>query len=143
MKTKQNMKKIKATAAVIAVFTAILVVSGPVIIADTAPQPGSGDEDPIFMSNVTVFLNASDENSGVDFTMYKITFSDGIQINEGDWTVYNGPFVCSNAGDYTIHYYSLDLAGNNETEKTQHFEIIVFDGIPPDTNIDLVGNQIN
>ncbi|MNI08046.1 hypothetical protein D3C73_610700 [compost metagenome] len=57
----------------------------------------------------TITLLASDNLSGVDKTFYRI--NDG-PITEGT-TV-----TISKYGEHTIHYYSVDVAGNQEMEKT-------------------------
>ena len=63
-------------------------------------------------SDVTVTLTATDAASGVNFTMYK--------IDSGVWTTYSAPFVVSGNGEHTVAYYSVDIAGNIETEKIRH-----------------------
>jgi hypothetical protein len=69
----------------------------------------------VYITDVTATLTATDDNSGVNFTMYK--------IDSGAWTVYTAPFVVSGNGAHTIHFYSQDKAGNTETEKTSTFTI--------------------
>ena len=54
---------------------------------------------------VTVSLSASDNLSGVDYTSYR--------INSGDWL--NGTEVVFNeSGNFTLEFFSLDVAGNQE-----------------------------
>ena len=69
----------------------------------------------VYISNVTVTLTATDDMSGVDYTMYK--------LDDGVYNVYTGPFVVSGDNSYTVHYYSVDLAGNVEAEKSKMFII--------------------
>ena len=57
----------------------------------------------------TVTLTVTDAGSGVSATMYRI---DG-----GDWVVYDGEFEVQGEGDHAVEYYSVDVAGNNETVK--------------------------
>jgi len=71
--------------------------------------------DDIYTSNVKVTLTATDDSSGVNFTMYKV---DG-----GAYAKYTAPFIVSADGEHTVAYYSVDFAGNTETEKTATFTI--------------------
>lgn len=64
---------------------------------------------------VTVTLNATDVGSGVNYTKYKL---DG-----GLWTTYIAPFMVTDVGDHTVYYYSVDNAGNIETEKSTNFTV--------------------
>ena len=76
----------------------------------------AGDfEGGVYVSDVTVTLAASDDNSGVNFTMYK--------LDSGEWTIYTTPFVVTADGAHTVLFYSVDFAGNQETEKTKIFTI--------------------
>ncbi|DAC72882.1 MAG TPA: hypothetical protein DSN98_03150 [Thermoplasmata archaeon] len=64
---------------------------------------------------VTVTLSATDSGSGVNYTMYK--------LDDGTYTTYTAPFIVSTTGDHTVFFYSVDFAGNVETEKSQTFTI--------------------
>ncbi|GAF93849.1 unnamed protein product, partial [marine sediment metagenome] len=55
-----------------------------------------------FVSDVIVTLSATDARSGVNYTMHK--------LNDGDWITYVEPFFVTEDGDYTLYYYSVDLA---------------------------------
>ena len=57
----------------------------------------------------TVTLTVVDDGSGVYATLYRI---DG-----GDWVLYEGEFEVLGEGNHTVEYYSVDVAGNNETVK--------------------------
>ena len=59
-------------------------------------------------------LTVTDVGSGVLATMYRI---DG-----GDWVVYDGEFEVQGEGNHTVEYYSVDVAGNNETVKVVDVE---------------------
>jgi hypothetical protein len=72
-------------------------------------------EGDVYTSDVTVTLTATDDLSGVNYTMYKI---DG-----GAWTTYSAPFVVSGKGNHTVAFYSVDMIGNIEAEKVQTFTI--------------------
>jgi hypothetical protein len=58
------------------------------------------------VSDVTVTLSATDYWSGVESTLYR--------INGDSWQTYVGPFTISSEGAYTVEYYSMDYAGNDE-----------------------------
>ncbi|MCJ7697673.1 MAG: immune inhibitor A, partial [Thermoplasmata archaeon] len=76
----------------------------------------SGDmESGVYVSDVTVTLTATDDSSGVDYTKYK--------LDNGVWTTYTVPFVVSTNGNHTVLFYSVDNAGNTETEKSSTFTI--------------------
>jgi hypothetical protein len=70
---------------------------------------------PVYISNVTVTLNATDSGSGVNHTMYKL---DG-----GAWTRYAASFVVADNGTHTVTYYSVDRAGNTEIPSNSTFVI--------------------
>jgi hypothetical protein len=64
---------------------------------------------------VTITLTATDDMSGVNFTKYK--------IDDGSFTTYTAPVQVTEAGDHVVYFYSVDLAGNVETEKSQAFTV--------------------
>ena len=53
-----------------------------------------------------ISFEATDEISGVNYTMYR--------VDDGDWKMYNGTFNFSVNGEHKIYYYSVDNAGNEE-----------------------------
>ncbi|MFB0560869.1 MAG: NosD domain-containing protein [Candidatus Lokiarchaeia archaeon] len=67
----------------------------------------------IYVTSTTDFtLIASDAFSGVAHTYYR--------INDGEWIEYVSPFnITGPIGNYTIEYYSVDNAGNEETPKSE------------------------
>jgi hypothetical protein len=76
-----------------------------------------------YVSGSTSFkLSASDDASGVKETRYR--------VDNGPWTTYSAGFTLSTLpdGEHTISYYSIDNAGNTETEKTL---TIMLDKTPP------------
>jgi len=83
-----------------------------------------------FIDDVTVTLSARDVTSGVNYTMYK--------INDSDWEKYNESFVITKDGTYTISYYSVDLAGHKEINRTAILKIEKDDD-PPITEHDFSG----
>jgi hypothetical protein len=64
---------------------------------------------------VTITLSATDDDSGVNHTYYK--------IDAGTYAIYTAPVQVSDVGDHTVYYYSTDLAGNVETEKSTDFTV--------------------
>jgi hypothetical protein len=64
-----------------------------------------------YVSDVNVTLTATDDESGVNVTYYRL---DG-----GEWIVYTEPFTLSEDGDdVLIEYYSVDYADNVEDVKS-------------------------
>ena len=64
---------------------------------------------------VTITLTATDDDSGVNHTYYK--------IDAGSYAVYTAPVTVTDVGDHTVYFYSVDVAGNTETEKSQTFTV--------------------
>jgi hypothetical protein len=64
---------------------------------------------------VTITLTATDDISGVDYTMYK--------IDAGSYATYTGPVQVTEPGDHVVYFYSVDIAGNIETEKNEAFTV--------------------
>jgi hypothetical protein len=69
----------------------------------------------VYISDVTVTLNATDVGSGVNYTIYK--------LDSNAWTQYSAPFVVTGNGAHTVDYYSVDKAGNIEATKNCTFTI--------------------
>jgi len=129
MNTKKiSKKKAIVTASVMTILISIAVAVN--VTADDDPQ------NPIFEGEVTVTLNATDDWSGVNRTMYYISFS-GLE-GESIWVTYSEPFVVSEMGNYDISYYSVDMADNVEETKIISFTI-VGDVTPPETTCILDG----
>jgi hypothetical protein len=59
-----------------------------------------------YTGQVTVTLEATDDASGVDYTMFR--------IDNGTWSTYGSPSEITQSGIFTIEYYSVDKAGNSE-----------------------------
>jgi len=64
---------------------------------------------------VTITLTATDDMSGVNHTFYK--------IDDGTFATYTAPVQVTVPGDHTVYFYSTDIAGNIETEKSQDFTV--------------------
>jgi hypothetical protein len=76
------------------------------------------------MSLIHVILTATDNESGVDHTFYK--------IDSGVWSEYSLPVEISVDGGHMVTYYSIDVTGNVESIKTANLSI---DHTPPDITI--------
>jgi hypothetical protein len=86
----------------------------------TAPStlisvPGINQSQEWFNGPVAVTLSASDNLSGVASMLYR--------INGGPAQSYSSTFTLSSDGNYTIEYWSVDVAGNTETQKTRTVRI--------------------
>jgi len=68
-----------------------------------------------YVSEITVMLNATDDDSGVNVTQY--------QIDGGSWQIYLQSFSITLDGTHVIRYYSVDNAGNTEPEKSITFAL--------------------
>jgi len=69
-----------------------------------------------YVSNVTVILNATDDDSGVNTTYYR--------VNSGIWQTYIEPFILVDDGyDILVEFYSIDNAGNQEDVKSAEIDI--------------------
>lgn len=73
-----------------------------------------------YIGNVTITLNASDAESGVNTTRYR--------INNGPWQNYTAPFLLSSEGNISLEYYSIDNGGQIEGT---NFDNVKIDKNPP------------
>ena len=95
----------------------------PVTNISFNPQEPDGEND-WYVSNVTVTLNAYDED-GVNVTYYR--------INSEEWKKYTEPFTLSEDGeDILIEYYSVDNTGN--VEDVKHITVDI-DQTKPDIDL--------
>ncbi len=69
----------------------------------------------VYTSDVLVTLTATDNWSGVNITKYK--------LDAGSWSDYAEAFTVTEDGSHTVFFYSIDNAGNQETEKKSIFSI--------------------
>jgi hypothetical protein len=89
----------------------------PITTISTDPEPVAGGWYPC---GVEMTLNATDNESGVNVTYYK--------INENGWMIYIQPFFLCECGINIFQFYSVDNAGN--VEETKQTEIKI-DCYPP------------
>jgi len=83
----------------------------------TAAEQGDRGQANWFRSDVSVVLNAQDNEGGlgVDYTLYK--------VDEEDWQTYNEPLLFSGEGHHRVEFYSVDNDGNIEGVQTAEFNI--------------------
>ncbi|RLI32207.1 hypothetical protein DRO66_11665, partial [Candidatus Bathyarchaeota archaeon] len=72
-----------------------------------------------FVTEVEVTLTVT-EHTGVNITYYK--------IDDGSWNEYTAPFTVGDDGEHIVYFYSIDILGNTEIEKSVFFRI---DQTPP------------
>jgi hypothetical protein len=95
----------------------------------------------VYISNVTVMLNSTDDFSGVNATYY--------QIDTGNFSVYNNSFLVCGNGLHVVTYYAVDNAGNVEEQKNASFTIIlaspvaisIIGGIGPVASVTNIGSE--
>ena len=86
----------------------------PVTLCSLDPAEPDG-ENGWYVGSVTVFLNATDDLSGVNITRYRL---DGLP-----WETYTEPFLLEKQGaGIMIEYYSVDNAGNVEPVKNRSID---------------------
>jgi len=69
----------------------------------------------VYISDVTVTITATDNESGVNYTYY--------DLDNGGWNVYTAPFVVSDYGMHVLKCYSVDKAENIEAWHYCNFTI--------------------
>jgi hypothetical protein len=78
----------------------------PMTLCSLDPAEPDG-ENGWYVGSVTVFLNATDDDSGVNVTKYRVDYA--------SWETYTEPFLLEKQGaGIIIEYYSVDNAGNVE-----------------------------
>ncbi|MDD1747299.1 MAG: pre-peptidase C-terminal domain-containing protein, partial [Methanomassiliicoccales archaeon] len=83
-----------------------------------------------FVSEVIVSLLRSDDGSGLARTLY--------QVDGGSWEDYSSPFNVSKEGVHTLAFYSVDVAGNQESSG---FLSLMVDLTAPTSSASLQGGQ--
>jgi hypothetical protein len=84
-------------------------------------------EGDVYISNVTVSFTATDNGSGVWYTMFS--------LDDGSWTTYGEPFLVETEGNHVLRFYSVDNAGNAEQVKTFEFTL----SYPPALHVTMKG----
>lgn len=116
---------------VVCVVLCILLLAG-CIEEDTTPPSSAkaydtgGSNNDWISSSTEITLIATDSESGVDATYYRIWYN-------GEWTswvTYTEPFNLSGTGKHYLEYYSVDNVGNKESTHNQTHYV---DDTPPDT----------
>jgi hypothetical protein len=83
----------------------------PPVTTCTLDPPDPDGENGWYVNDVTVTLNATDNESGVNITKYRTT-------DAPSWQIYTKPFTLTKDGDdILIEYFSIDNAGNTEPVK--------------------------
>lgn len=101
--------------------------TAPVSVAKlSAAGTTYGEETQWYNEPVTLNLDATDDESGVERTEYR--------INEGDWIVYDSSIPAFGEGVYKVDYRSVDAAGNSEALKTLLLQI---DRTAPELSVEL------
>lgn len=141
---KKNISK-KQKISIIAISVLVLI-GGIIWFSSTtlADPPTPPQNVRYFNGNVNVSLNATDDNTGVNYTIIETWYrlnSQSIWTNILPATNYTDTITYSTQGQYQIHYYSVDNCGNEETEKHTTF-VIYQDTTAPVTTITLDGNEI-
>jgi len=88
--------------------------TAPETSCELDPSEPDGEND-WYVSDVEITLTATDDTSGVNYTMYNL---DGT-----GWTGYVIPFIVGTDGTHMVEYNSTDNAGNTESTKSVDFKI--------------------
>jgi hypothetical protein len=103
----------------------------------TASITGTQDADGNYVDQATVNLSATDADSGVASTEYK--------LDSGTWTPYSAPVVVSAVGAHTVAYRATDVAGNVSAEGSSPFTVVEGGGgedtTPPTVTAAVTGTQ--
>ncbi|MEC1414926.1 Ig-like domain repeat protein [Bacillus safensis] len=81
-----------------------------IILDSSTPMKGEW-----YHSNVTATLVATDDNTGVSKTVYR--------INGGHWITYKDSITLTDEGTFNLEYKSIDKAGNEEAVKNSMIKI--------------------
>ena len=73
-----------------------------------------GDND-WYISDVTITLEATDNESGVNITYYC--------LDKGEYEIYEEPIIVWYDGEHIIEYYSIDVVGNVEATNLANFKL--------------------
>lgn len=67
--------------------------------------------------NISLTVADASPSAGLGYTFYR--------LNDEEWQLFNEPIEATQAGDYTIHYYSTDAVDNIETDKVASFSAVL------------------
>ena len=109
---------------------------GDLVLAEAVPETNAILDGTLggggwYVSDVTVTLDATGGDGGVDYTNYSV---DG-----GSWTTYTAPFDVSGEGVTTVEFFSVDMAGNEEDIKSVD---VMIDTVAPSTSYSLDGYTV-
>jgi uncharacterized repeat protein (TIGR01451 family) len=107
-------------------FTTILDTTPPIT---TIFFNGTIGENSWYITPLMILLTATDDLSGVNYTMYK--------LDTANWKIYTNPITISDDNQHSIHYFSVDYTGNIEEFQYQYFYI---DQTPPMTTHSFSGD---
>lgn len=99
----------------------------------TAEVSGTQDEDGNYVDVATVTLSATDADSGVASTEYK--------LDDGAWTAYTAAVAVNAPGAHMLSYRATDAAGNVSEEGMAHFTVVQEDTTAPTATGLVVGQQ--
>jgi hypothetical protein len=93
---------------------------------DVTPPVTTATVSPIYSAPATITLNATDTGFGVAYTKYR----SNLNGMPGVLTTYTAPFSTGSQGAYSLDFWSMDAAGNQEATKTVTY---IVDMTPPVT----------
>jgi len=114
----RTLKQVSAAALMLA---SVLLIGGSCSAADTTPPTteaqlsGSSGSNGWNVSSVSVTLQASDSDSGVNYTTYN--------LSGAGWQNYTGDITVTGDGVHLLQYCSVDLANNTEATKNVTIKI--------------------
>ena len=76
---------------------------------------GLTDSPNAYLNSVMIDIEGTDEGKGLDRCMYR--------IGNGTWREIAAPFSLTQAGVYTLEYYSVDLVGNREETRVLNLTV--------------------
>lgn len=111
----------------VSLFIIMLTMTGIVSANNDTTSPvttislsGTNGSNGWYISDVVVTLSATDKESGINSTYYKIGYH--------DWIVYSDPFILDYEGINNVYYYSTDNTDNKENANSI---LIKIDKTPP------------
>ncbi|MCW4015028.1 MAG: PKD domain-containing protein [Candidatus Bathyarchaeota archaeon] len=115
-------------------FTSSTTKSVSVVQDETAPSTVDDYEDLWYKANIPILLTASDQESGVAETYYRINGGATKTVSADGY-----PFITTEGANNILEYWSVDVAGNEEPVNT--VSGIKLDKSSPVSSINLDGTQ--